>query len=925
MDSSPMSSDPKHEPSIPTESAANCEDSIPPAAASSSRLPPDPENHDSATHTATDRAFEDLTISEFLALWWRSPVSTMRRFRLAARSTQARERLIPVENTTDSASPANTAGDAPVLSALRGIPQRLPQSGFPRLAIYLLAFLLALMGSTIARGTAEIPRSNGYSLQIAAPYLWLGFLLWLIGDLSGHWTQIKAYWQRSDRDTRILWYVRVIPAIMVIGSLIRFAQSLSAPTESAVDIVISALILFTTGVAALLVINESFRRYQRARGSFSGNQSEESGQRRIVSREPKLPPLRHQLSGRRRILLGPAIILSLVVWINSSGNRLEPRFMLVWLLSIGTWALVFAPRRWDVFDWGASAIDRLRRLNFRGRLWTSVALVSILTLGASFRFEQLAAYPPEMNSDMVVNILDAYKIHRGEDYRIFLSNNGGREPLHMYLMAFAASLPGLRFDRTTLFFVSALESFLTLPVMFWFAVEVIGKHGRKQALVVGLLATALLAVSFWHVSLARQGLRIPLSPLLTTLSAALFARALRHNRRSDFILAGITLGFGLYSYKSVRMLPLVYVICVAIALLLRRNSWRMRWRYLRNLVVLAFVAGAVFLPTFRFWIEQPDQFTQRATTRIFGDQPTTDAERLDLLRQGGATFLSNIRSALLMFHHTHDNTWISAIPGQPALDPVTGTFFLLGAAAWLGLLARERDPVYWFVPVLFFVMLLLTALAIAFPIEVPSLQRANGAIPSAYLIAALPLARLCRQFNRTLPRVPGLAVAAGFVIIVIASAYQYNRGLYFGDFMDNYHRSAQNHSEAGQILQGFAESDGAYGNAFVMSWPHWWDYRALSVEAGAMRWANSIVGIERLPQYIRYGLRREDEYQLQAERDLLFFFTPRDVEAPTRLRQWFPDGRQLEIRQEPADKSFFIYRVPALGEAGLQKFLAANG
>ena len=217
-------------------------------------------------------------------------------------------------------------------------------------------------------------------------------------------------------------------------------------------------------------------------------------------------------------------------------------------------------------------------------------------------------------------------------------------------------------------------------------------------------------------------------------------------------------------------------------------------------------------------------------------------------------------------------------------------------------------------------MILLTALAIAFPIEVPSLQRASNAIPPAYLIAALPLAILCAQFYRTLPRLLGPAAAVGFAVIVIAAAYQYNRELYFGDFMENYHRSAQNHAEAGQVLRGFAESDGAYGNAFIIASPHWWDHRAVGVEAGAIRWDNSIVEISRMAQYIRKGLRRTDEYQLQPERDLLFFYAPRNEAAAPLLRQWFPAGRQMEIRQEPADKTFFIYRVPGNGRRRPAKF-----
>ena len=882
------------------------------------------ELQDPAQAPTSAGSFEELTISELLTLLWQSPAATVRRFRQAMRSEGARQQLAPMLRSASTEDTSISGDGWRSQAAWRAVPRRLLRSEFPRLAFYLTAFAFALMGSSISRGTPQITRGDGYSLQVAAPFLWLGFLLWLAGDICGHWPALSGYWRRCERAKRVLWGFRTIPALVILGALFRFAQSMAAPRDTAVDSALSSLAILLAGVAGLLVINLGSRRYLLQRVANVGADSLRSQQIWTVEREVVHPRIWRSISSKRKILIAFASVLSLVVWSNSGGNRIEPPSILLWLASIATWGLVFAPLGWNLFDWSASKVDRMRRLELHGRGWAILALIVILLTGAGFHFERLATAPPEMNSDMVVNILDAYKIHRGEDYRIFLANNGGREPIHIYLTAIAASLPGLSFDRTTLFLVSALEGFLTLPLVFWFAIEVFGKQRRQHALIVGLLASALLAGSFWQASLARQGLRIPLSPLLTALSAVFFARALRHNRRSDFVLAGITLSLGLYSYKSMRMLPLVYVAVIGLVLLLRRYSWRIKRKYLFNFAVLAFMAGVVFLPMLRFWVEEPDQFTQRATSRMFGDLPTTDEERLTLLREGGATFLGNIRSALLMFHYTNDNTWISSLPTQPAMDPITGALFLLGVAAWLGLLLNEREPVYWFVPILLLVMVLLTALAIAFPIEVPSLQRASGAIPPAYVIAALPLALLCRQLIRTLRRPLGVVAALGFAVALIGGAHQYNRGLYFGEFMHNYHRSAQNHAEAGHILRGFAESDGSYGNAFIISSPHWWDHRAVGVEAGAIRWDNSIVGVDRLPQYIEEGLRRWDKYRLNPDRDLLFFFAPWNQQALPLLREWFPEGRPLEIQQEPAEKTFFIYRVPAFGEEGLHTFLAEN-
>ena len=515
--------------------------------------------------------FEDLTISEFLAHLLRAPAATLRRYQRAVRSANAREQQIAVRVPAQSESHAASAGSGSDWVALRNAPNRLLQSEYPRLVLYLIAFAFALAGSGFARGSAEITRSEGNALQAAAPYLWLGFLLWLLADVSAHWRQVRTYWRSLDRETRLLWYVRTVPIILAVGSLLRLAQSLSAPRESAVGVALSALLLLAAGLAALTVINAAFRLRQRRGGAVAGDQPENSAQTNVVDRQPIRAGIRHAV--------GPPADTAGCAGVGAQPCRLvQYRWQTAlsrescwfgWRASYaGHWCL--RRLRGNIFDSCVDAIDGARRLRLRGRRSALLALALVLFVGASFRFDRLDSAPPELISDMVVNIADSYRIQRGEIYPIFLGNNGGREPIHIYLQTFMSSLPGLDFDRITLVLATTLESFLTLPVMFFFAVEVMGKHRRGFALAVGILATALLAVSFWHVVLARQGLRIPLSPLFTALSAVFFARALRHNRRSDYILAGITLSCGLYSYKSLRMLPLVYVTCVAIALLLRR-------------------------------------------------------------------------------------------------------------------------------------------------------------------------------------------------------------------------------------------------------------------------------------------------------------------------------------------------------------------
>ena len=296
------------------------------------------------------------------------------------------------------------------------------------------------------------------------------------------------------------------------------------------------------------------------------------------------------------------------------------------------------------------------------------------------------------------------------------------------------------------------------------------------------------------------------------------------------------------------MLPLAAIAGVAVALVVGKHSWRERLSYLLNLAVLAFVSLMVFLPLLHYWTQEPENYMRRTSTRIFGDLPTTDDERASFLADSVPILMSNIRKTALIYHHYGDSTWVSGVADEPAMDPVTAAFMALGVAAWLALIVKTRDSVVVFVPFYLMAMLLPTTLALSFPIEVPSFIRASGAIPPSYLIAALPVAVFCWRLCKKLSGRLGIFAAAAFAGAVLLAANHYNASLYFGGFTDNFVRASHPHAQAGGLLRGFAESDGAYGNAFVLSSPHWWDTRAVGIEAGLMYWDSGGDVTTALPQ-----------------------------------------------------------------------------
>lgn len=866
-------------------------------------------------NTGEARPIEELTLLELIQGLWRAPRPTWKRLRIAMAAEAvddiqhaAPPAVIPIPLTP----PADAGGRAS--TAIRSLPLALRQSDNIKLLLYASAIVCALVGSVIARGTEQVTRADGYSLNVGAPFLWLGFLLWLAAEIAGRRRQLSRYWRRLDRDSRLRWAARALPLLIASGALIGFMASLSAPGENAADQALASLGAFVVASALWIAIDIAWWRVQRHMTAPYASE------RRILPRSPAGKPIREQISRRRILIIALATTSSIGVWFNTAGNRIEPPIILLWLTSAALWGFAFAPLRWNLFDWASGKVDAIRRIRWRAHRPAIIALGLVLLLGAAFRFHQLDAYPPQMYSDLVEKIQDAYKIHHQDDYRVFFSNIGGREPLHFYLLSILASQPGLEFDHFSLKLMSALESFVTLPLFFWLGVEVMGRRRRRLGLAVGILLAGLAAVSFWHVMIGRQGMRISLAPLFSALFAICLARALRHNRRADYVCAGLALGFGLMGYQAVRMLPLAAVAGVAIAIVLARKPWQARLTYLLNLAALAFVALMVFLPLLHYWVEEPESYMRRANTRVFGDAPKTETERAQFLAEAIPVLLDNIKKTALMFHHYGASTWVSGLGDEPAMDPASAAFVLLGAAAWLALIARRRDPVYAFAPAYLIATLLPTTLALSFPNEVPSFIRASGAIPPSYLFAALPLALFCRQLRQSIAGRSGIVFTSLFSAAVLLAANHYNTSLYFGAFTDNYARTAHPQAQAGKILRGFAESDGAYGNAFVLTSPHWWDYRAVGIEAGQMFW-DSGGEVETTPAMLERGLWREPPFQLAPERDLLFFYSWQNSDAASMLSQWFPNGRQTRIEVQPAHKSFYVFRAPALGAAGLARFL----
>ncbi|MFP4394536.1 MAG: ArnT family glycosyltransferase [Anaerolineales bacterium] len=215
-------------------------------------------------------------------------------------------------------------------------------------------------------------------------------------------------------------------------------------------------------------------------------------------------------------------------------------------------------------------------------------LLAVLLLGAALRFVGLASVPPGLSPDEAANGYDAYSLAlTGRDQHghllplVAASINDYRMPGFIYAAVPFVAAMGL----------SVTSVRLAAAVMGWLALPVVYRLGRRMfGPEAGLMATALLALSPWHIPFSRMALEGTTVALVAAASVAALWQW-RGDRRWRWIwLAGALLGLSFYTYSIMKLFtPL---LMGGLALILWRDA---RARPRQALALAAFV-GLLALP-----------------------------------------------------------------------------------------------------------------------------------------------------------------------------------------------------------------------------------------------------------------------------------------------------------------------------------------
>lgn len=364
------------------------------------------------------------------------------------------------------------------------------------------------------------------------------------------------------------------------------------------------------------------------------------------------------------------------------------------------------------------------------RFWR-YAPAGITLFAFAVRLWRLGQVPPGWSDDELSDILVISQKVLGGDYSVYYADATGLEALYHILAA--GMLQWFGYNAIGIRLLSVFAGTLTVPLT-W----VMGRllFGRR----VGLLAAALLAVSFWSLIYSRLNLR-HISLLVAMLPAFIFfwkgLTSGKVTRPERFIWAGLALGLAFYTYFAGRGLPLILLAFLVGGFILARPLVRPRL----PAALLTFLLAAVLaIPLWLTLRQLPG-----ADARV-----TEVAGPLIAAQQGNfQPLLDHVWLTLSMFHATGDPEFLYNVPGRPLFSPLVAPIFWLGVGlvGWqCGRLAvgRQTNLAY-----LFLGLWWLAGLTPAF-LSVPaaSLSHTLIAQPATYLLLAIAVFGLVDRLKR---------------------------------------------------------------------------------------------------------------------------------------------------------------------------------
>jgi hypothetical protein len=400
-------------------------------------------------------------------------------------------------------------------------------------------------------------------------------------------------------------------------------------------------------------------------------------------------------------------------------------------------------------------------------------MLPVLLVGFWLRIHQLGSYPPGVSNDEGVDVIDILHVIQTGNFPLY-EDLGRPEPLYRILQAVVNLFYGVSVWSTRL--TTSFIGLLTLAACYWAVTECLHDIPRDYRRIAALTAVIALTIAIGHITLSRSLYRAMLQPLFMLLTTGFLMRGLRKNRWSDFVLGGVFLSLGLYSYTAAYFVPLALGAVFVSLAVFRRKLWRV---WLPRLVVMGLVTGLIMLPVILRLLNTPSAVLGRAS-----EVSRQEMNPQRLISTWGNLFVAD----------GDINPQYNA-----AHAPLVPTLFTwIFAVGLLALLLRIRQPSSAYIASL----LILCSLPVLLSNEVPHGLRIIGEYALFPLVIAAAVGSMLVILSRLFPR--GILVPAGVLILTAVlgtqSVVAWNVYSGYWDHADDFYRwrifgYSLNHSE----------------------------------------------------------------------------------------------------------------------------------
>ena len=280
----------------------------------------------------------------------------------------------------------------------------------------------------------------------------------------------------------------------------------------------------------------------------------------------------------------------------------------------------------------------------------------------------------------------------------------------------------------------------------------------------GLIAAFLVAFMRWDIIFSRIGFDATAGILFAALAGWLTLRAIRSGRHSDYTLAGVSLGLGMWFYIANQVFCIVIGFALLHHLVVGRPPFR---RFALSVCLLTLATLFAAAPLAQFAADNPQEFFARSRqVSLFNIAPSDQwIDQID----------ESLEKHLLMLNRQGDPNPRHNLPDAPTLDFITGALFVLG---FLFALTRWRNTALLTLP--FWAVLMILPGVLSVPWESPQSLRSILVLPAVAALAAYPLQRLwlvSRGVSWPLARRYALPVLLGLLAVI---SYD-NVEFYFGE------------------------------------------------------------------------------------------------------------------------------------------------